>query len=156
MTQRQRGVAWSWRGTLGIALGLVLWHPQATLAEEAKPDSKASSPATASSSAATQVAVQAAPASNEKIVHTFEDPAKMEEFKKVWTQRQGVLVRMSVLQAYWNEEQTLLDQLNHTLSSQYGLDIQKSYSLDSTRRVLIEQETPKTTQENKSAPSPKP
>ena len=160
MMQRQWAVAW--KGALGIALGLMLWHPQPAAAEDAKPDSKASSPAPASSSATAQIGVEATPqenaaqAGNEKIVHTFEDPVKLEEFKKIWQQRQGILVRMSVLQAYWGEEQTLLDQLNHTLSSQYALDITKSYYLDSTRRVLIEQETPKATQENPSTPSPKP
>ena len=142
MTQRQRNVVW--RGALGIALGLVLWHPRPAFAEDAAPDSKASSPVPASSS------------SDEKIVHTFEDPAKLEEFKKVWQQRQGILVRMSVLQAYWNEEQTLLDQLNHTLSGQYALDITKSYYLDATRRVLIEQAAPTAAQENPSPAPPKP
>ena len=133
-----------WGAAMGVALGVIVWSVRraAAAGETAPAQSKA-----ASSSAVTTVAVDTAkaaeaPKAGEKIVHTFEDAAKMEEFKKVWQQRQGVLMRMSVLQAYWNEEQTLLDQLNHTLSSQYGLDVAKTYSLDGVRRVLIEQEAP--------------
>ena len=129
MMHRQREIAWG--AALGIAVGLVTWSPQLLAAEEA-------AQAKAPSSSTTNIAAKA----GEKIAHTFPDDAKMGEFKKTWQQRQGVLVRMSVLQAYWNEEQALLDQLNHTLSSDYGLDTAKSYALDGARRVLIEQETP--------------
>ena len=137
MTHRTQGIAW--QGTLGLALGLTLWSPPRAAAAEAEKAAQAKTQ--------TQVSVHTAPPaasapSGEKIVHTFPDDAKMEEFKKLWQQRQGVLVRMSVLQAYWNEEQTLLDQLNHTLSTDDALDVSKSYSLDSARRVLIEQEAP--------------
>ena len=163
MTHSRQAVVWS--ATVGIALGLAMWSPQPVAAENAKPSAKTSSSAPASSSATTQIGVQATPpASAEKIVHTFQDSAKMEEFAKIWQQRQGILLRMSVLQAYWNEEKTLLEQLNHTLSSQYALDVAKNYRLDDTRRVLIEQppapassatsqSVPPTSQ---NSPSPKP
>ena len=174
MMQRQRGVAW--RQAFGIVLGCLLWVSQRPVAAAAQ---EAAQTKTSSSSATTKVAVQTPPSGGtpatmppapgaakagsekEKIVHTFEDAAKMEEFAKLWQQRQGILVRMSVLQAYWNEEQTLLDQLNHTLSGQYALDIKKSYYLDGKRRVLIEQETPPTpsgtpSTPSQSTPAPKP
>ena len=178
--QRQREIAW--RQTFGIVLGCMLWAsqwPVAAAAQETaqtKPSSSATtkvavqtSPSGGAAPAATPTAQAGLPAEasakagngKEKIVHTFEDAAKMEEFAKLWQQRQGILVRMSVLQAYWNEEQTLLDQLNHTLSGQYALDVSKSYYLDGTRRVLIEQETPPVppatpSTPSQSTPAPKP
>ncbi len=149
MTHSRQAVAWS--ATVGIALGLAMWSPwplTASAVEEATTSKAAVQPAPPTGAAQP----------GGKIVHTFEDSAKMEEFKKVWQQRQGILMRMSVLQAYWNEEKTLLEQLNHTLSSQYALDVAKSYSLDDTRRVLIEQEPPPAAPPapSQNAPSPKP
>ena len=81
-----------------------------------------------------------APKAEEKVAFTFENNAKMEEFTKLWQQRQGMIVRMTVLQAYWNEEQAGLAQLNNKLTADYKLDATKNYSLDAKRRVLIERE----------------
>ena len=53
--------------------------------------------------------------------------------------RQGVLTRMAVLQAYWNQEQTGLTQLNQELLSKYNLDVNKNYTLDTTKKALVEQ-----------------
>ena len=66
----------------------------------------------------------------------------MKEFTHLWQQRQTVLLRMTVLQSYWNEEQAALAKLNDQLATTYHLDATKNYSLDSTRRVLIERENP--------------
>ncbi|MBI3996562.1 MAG: hypothetical protein HY352_02775 [Candidatus Omnitrophica bacterium] len=88
-----------------------------------------------------QPAAAAQPAS-EKIVYTFENQDKMLEFTKIWQRRQGVVVRMTVLQAYWEQERADLDELNKKLSTDYQLDVTKNYSLDTDRRVLIEREAP--------------
>jgi len=78
----------------------------------------------------------------EKIVYTFSDDAKMSEFTNLWRQRQAVILRMTVLQSYWNEEQTVLKQLNEKFTTDYKLDVAKNYVLDDKRRVLIERELP--------------
>ena len=78
----------------------------------------------------------------EKIAHTFEDEAKMRAFAKLWQQRQGVIVRMTVLKAYFSEEQAALDELNQKITSDYQLDATKNYLLDPKRRVLIERDMP--------------
>ena len=91
--------------------------------------------------------VAPAAAAAEKIVFTFPDDTKMQEFMKLWQQRQGIVLRMTVLQAYWNEEQTALAELNNKLTTDYKLDPKKNYSLDDKRRALIEHEAP---------PSPQP
>ncbi len=78
----------------------------------------------------------------ETIAYTFKDETEMEQFAKLWYQRQAVMVRMSVLQAYWNEEQANLAELNNKFSTDYQLDPAKQYSLDDSRRVLLERPAP--------------
>ena len=144
MTHGKRAIV-LWGTAMGVALGVIGWSVRrvATAAEVAPAQSKAASSSTASAKVVVDTAKAAEELkAGEKIVHTFEDDAKMDEFKKLWQQRQGILVRMSVLQAYWTEEQTLLDQLKSALSNDYKLDVAKSYYLDNARRVLIEQESP--------------
>jgi hypothetical protein len=88
---------------------------------------------------------QAQPASGsepEKVVFTFENEEKMNEFTDLWQQRQAMILRMTVLQSFWNEEQTRLAQLNKQLETQYSVDVSKNYYLDGDRRVLLERETP--------------
>ena len=94
-------------------------------------------------------AVQPAPAAagqgqpeQEKIVYTFTDEAKMAAFTNLWRQRQGLVLRMTVLQSYWNEEQAALAKVNETFTNEYKLDVAKNYMLDDKRRVLIEREGP--------------
>ena len=64
----------------------------------------------------------------------------MKEFETLWRKRQAAIVRMTVLQSYWNEEQAGLVELNNQLTTGYQVDIAKNYSLDTQRRVLIERE----------------
>ena len=85
-------------------------------------------------------------AAPEKIAYTFDDEAKMKDFTQLWQQRQTVLLRMTVLQSYWNEEQATLAKLNNQLATTYHLDATKNYSLDSTRHVLIERENLRSSQ----------
>ena len=125
-----------------VLTGLVVWQTLAGLgvisAEAAKKKADAQ-PAALSEKPAGQE--NAAP---EKIAYTFDDEAKMKEFTHLWQQRQTVLLRMTVLQSYWNEEQAALAKLNNQLATTYHLDATKNYSLDPTRRVLIERESPRT------------
>ncbi len=81
-----------------------------------------------------------APKVEEKIAVTFSSDEKMQEFTKLWGQRQSAIVRMTVLQAYWNQEQAMLAQLNTKITTDYKLDATKNYSLDAKRRVLLERE----------------
>ena len=111
----------------------VLAAPEAPKGQATKPEVAPTAPQAATG-----------PSKEEKIVYTFPDQAKMEEFTKVWQQRQGIILRMTVLQAYWNEEQAALAQLNNKFSTDYKLDVTKNYTLDDKRRVLIEREAPPT------------
>lgn len=64
----------------------------------------------------------------------------MKGFAQLWQQRQAVITRMAVLQAYWNQEQPALQESNTQLLSTYNLDVNKNYTLDAARKVLVEQE----------------
>jgi len=81
-----------------------------------------------------------ATAQQEKVAFTFTDDAQMQTFAQFWQQRQVVLTRMAVLQAYWDQEQAGLADVNQKLLSQYNLDVNKNYTLDADRKVLIERE----------------
>jgi len=80
----------------------------------------------------------AAPA--DKIAFTFSDDQKMQEFAQLWQQRQVVLTRMAVLQSYWNVEQGGLNETNKQLLEKFNLDVNKNYTLDTDRKVLVERE----------------
>ena len=100
---------------------------------------------TAVAQQAGEASLQAAPAQAsepEKVVFTFENDEKMNGFTNVWQQRQAMILRMTVLQSFWNEEQVRLTQLNKQLSDEYAVDVTKNYYLDGQRRVLIEREAP--------------
>ena len=148
----KRAVAW-WLGVSGIGVGLVLVSGslrQGATTAEAWPGKKKSDQAAATqpaqagnqSQAAQPAAGQPAQPGAEKIVYTFEDEAKMREFTRLWQQRQGIVLRMSVLQGYWNGEQAALAQMNKKLGDDYKLDPLKNYTLDGQKRVLIEREAP--------------
>ena len=95
-----------------------------------------------SASAAAKGAAPQAQVSKEEaegpVVYTFKDDDEVKEFAKLWQRRQGVIVKMTVLQSYWNEEQATLAQLNSQIEKDYKLDVSKNYTFDSDRRVLIE------------------
>ena len=102
----------------------------ATMCAQAKDRAPAAPPA-----AAPAPAVEAPPG---KVVFTFDNEDKMKEFETLWRQRQVAAVRMTVLQAYWNEEQAMINKLNQQLTDDYKVDVKKGYSLDTARKVLIE------------------
>ncbi len=79
---------------------------------------------------------------DEKIAYTFKDDAELQAFTQLWQQRQGILVRMTVLKGYWDQEEAGLAELNTKVAADYQLDSAKNYSLDTQRRVLIERELP--------------
>ena len=136
----KRTIAWVLGiGGVSLALVFVLRGQGSTAAE-----SKAAAPSATSSSPPSAATPSQAMGTSEteKVVYTFENQDKMMEFTKVWQRRQGVVVRMTVLQAYWEQERADLDELNKKLSTDYQLDVTKNYSLDTDRRVLIERELP--------------
>ena len=104
-------------------------------AEAAKKEPKAAA-APAPAAPAPQAAAPAAPA--EKIAYTFSDDAKVEEFSRLWQQRQASVVRMTVLRSYFQEEQAALEQLNQRFAKDFNLDVTKNYRFDSQRKVIIE------------------
>ena len=77
-----------------------------------------------------------------KVVHTFEDEAKLKEFAAVWQQRQAHVLRSALLESYWNSEQATLTKFNSQLNSEYGLDVDKNYVINSERRVILEEQAP--------------
>lgn len=79
-----------------------------------------------------------------KVAYTFPDDAAMRKFAEQSQQRQAILLRMSVLRAYWTEEQANLMEMDKRFAADYGLDVTKSYLLDARRRALIEQNMPAT------------
>ncbi len=119
-----------------LALGVCLWATSAD-ALFGKKDKAKTEPTPPAASTTT-----AAAPDGEKIVYTFADQAKMDEFAKLWQQRQRAGLRMTVLQSYWNEEQAALQQLNQQLSQDYHLDVNKNYRFDNERKVLIEVPSP--------------
>lgn len=123
--EMKRAVPWI-AGVVLISVGLV-WGLHAQEQKATSPADPAAAP------------TQEKP---EKIVFTFADDAQMQEFAKLWQQRQATLTKMAVLQGYWNQEQTNVDQTNQQLLSQYKLDVQKVYTMDPKRKVLIEREAP--------------
>ena len=121
-------------GAVAVALGVVV------VSGRSQP---ASPPPVAATQQTPRPANAAATAPSEgRVVHTFEDEAKLREFGSLWQGRQSSIVRMTVLQAYWNGEQASLAKLNEQLGQQYQVDPAKDYTLDGERRVLIEQKPP--------------
>ncbi len=124
-------------GLAGVCVSvLVLWTPMLVTLEAKEPTSKAQVAPAASSTTA-----PAKPGS-EKVAYTFPDEAKIQEFTKLWQQRQASVLRMTVLQSYWNEEQAALAELNNKLTSEYKVDTSKNYFLDREHRTLVEREAP--------------
>jgi len=94
------------------------------------------------SAAAASTAAPAQGKQEDTPIHTFADEEELKGFAALWQQRQGMAVRMAVLQDYWKGEQNAIAQLNNKLSTDYGLDVTKDYTLDNKRRVLIERPAP--------------
>ena len=89
---------------------------------------------------ASQPVVQQAP--QPPPIFTFATDEEMQEFAKMWQQRQGTLARMAMLQGYWNQEQDTAQRITQELTSRYHLDATKTYSLDPLRKALVEVERP--------------
>ena len=131
-------------GCLGVAAALIWRNPaQREVTATAETSTTPAQPSPGPSGTTQPSAPQAA-AGEEKIAYTFQDDAKMQEFFQLWQRRQASVVRMSVLQSYWNEEQTSLTELNQKLSTDYSMDVEKNYKLDDQQRVLIEVPAPPT------------
>ena len=151
----KRTLSWvMWVGAAGLVVALLLSSAgqkgsvaiaEAAKEQPAKAGKTSSAPAaqpSAPSGASSKSVDTAAKPETEKIVYTFGDQAKLDDFTNLWRQRQGSIVRMTVLQSYWNQEQAALTQLNNKFATDYKLDVTKNYTLDDKRRVLIEREGP--------------
>lgn len=105
---------------------------------------------------AARPATPAGQSAGEQIVYTFQNDEQMRAFTNLWQQRQGIVVRMTVLESYWREEQRVMTQINNRLAIDYKLDTTKNYMLDPDRRVLVEREpsSPSPASPASSAPSP--
>lgn len=114
------------RGMMAVVIGLVV-VPGAAAAEEL------------SAAPAEPVPAASMQAGAGNVVYTFADEASLNEFQELWRQRQGLLLRMSVLEAYWDEGQAALAELDRQLASRYQLDLMKNYVYDSERKAIVEQ-----------------
>ena len=136
-----------WIGVVGMSSAALLWalqahgqQAQAPAPEKAK--EQQAQPPTPQKGQETLAQPSPATAADKPAAFAFKDDAQMQEFGKLWQQRQAVITRMAVLQAYWDQEQGNLTQVNQQLLSQYNLDVNKNYALDTNRKVLVEQEAP--------------
>ena len=118
-------------GAVLVSAGLV-WALQAQEQQGAKPAASGPAAQKAASSSETE----------EHIAFRFADDAQMGEYTKVLQERQGILIRMQVLQQYFTEEQSRLSALNKDIIAKYKLDETRAYILDAERKVLIEREAP--------------
>jgi hypothetical protein len=78
----------------------------------------------------------------EKVVHRFEGEDQLKQFATLWQQRQASLLRMAMIEGYWNTEQGSFNQLNQQLSSQYNIDPAKTYVFSPEQRSIIERNEP--------------
>ncbi len=111
----------------------------------AKPaDQPAAAPAAGQPAPAAPAVASQAPAASEETAaaHTFATEDEMKAFATLWQQRQTANIRMAVLQSLWDEQKAELAKLSETVAATYKLDPAKNYSLDATRRALIEHEAP--------------
>ena len=97
-----------------------------------------------SAPAPAQPAAAPASAPEERVVHTFKDEQELQHFVELWQQRQGILVRLSVLQAYLGEEQAGLAELERQLGETYHLNLQAldRTVIDLEKRVIVEHAQP--------------
>jgi len=131
----KRFVPWGIAGVALVIFTLTLrGQSQQAVTATAKTPDEAAAPADA--------ATPGGESKEERIVHNFKDEAELRAFTELWQHRQSIILRMTVLQAYWNQEQAGLAELNKMLASQYQTDPTKNYFLDGDRRVLIEQDSP--------------
>jgi len=125
-------------------VGLVLWFVVRS-GQSRQPTQQAVTPAQVQPTQPAPAPSTATPpplAEGERIVYQFEDEAKMREFAGLWQQRQKALLRLTVLRAYWDNEQSGAAALNTQLQTQYSLNPTSNYVLDGEKRVLIERPAP--------------
>ncbi len=124
---------------LTSVLCMLALQAQERRASNPPPAKSAAAPKDKGAQAPTQPVAASPSASAEKVAFTFADEAQMQEFGKIWQQRQIMMTRMAVLRSYWDQEQAAVAQINQGLLSKYSLDVNKNYNLDTKRRALIEQ-----------------
>lgn len=129
-------------GCAGLALSVFLGESRKGGAVMAAQKAPAAQPAATPAVSAEAAKPAAAVSGEEKVAYSFKDEAEMQEFARLWQQRQAIVLRMTVLQSYWNEEQASLSELNSKISNQYKLDTTKNYALDPKQRALVERHVP--------------
>ena len=104
--------------------------------EQASAATKAKDNPPAAAAAAAPASTPAAPEG--KVAFTFTDENQMKQFAQLWQQRQAAMTKMAILQGYWNQEQGSLAKVNQELLSKYNLDVNKNYSFDAQKKVIVE------------------
>jgi len=128
-----------WLSAAMLVSGLVMCGVRAA---ESKPR-PAAAPKPAAPAPSTTPPKEQAPEGT--VIFTFADEAQMETFAKAWRERQIILTRMAVLKMYWEEEQAKLNTADESLLSTYHInskDATKAYSLDTSRKVILERPAP--------------
>lgn len=109
--------------------------------EPAKIEASSSAQEGLTASTGPQASPQTSPPAEGTIVYSFAGEEDMRAFAGLWQQRQGIILRLQVLQAYANEENMGLTRLNTRLAVDYKLDTTKNYTLNTSQRVLIQHES---------------
>ncbi len=137
----KQGALWGLAAAAAVtALAVVLSAKEPPKASEAKP-SEPAKPSAASMA--------------DRVVFTFTSDEQMQQFGNLWRQRQVSLTRVAVLQGYMTQEGEDLAKLNQQLEAQYHLQLNKHYTLDTDRHVLIERwEAPQAAPDASQKPAP--
>src|SRR3989338_3939599 len=125
-------------GGVGLALWFVVRSQRPQSAQPAAPQVQATPAAAPETPLAPPAQMPSAVDGTEPIVYEFADDAAMGEFAKLWQQRQKALLRLAVVRAYWDNEQSGAAALNTQLETQYHLNPASNYTLDAEKRSLIE------------------
>ena len=127
-----------WVFGVGVTSAALMFALRAQEQASAATKSKDNTPA-----ASAAVAPSSTPAAPEgKVAFTFTDENQMKQFAQLWQQRQAAMTKMAILQGYWNQEQGSLTKVNQEHLSKYNLDVDKNYSFDAQKKVIVERETP--------------
>lgn len=137
----KQGALWGFAAAAAATvLAVVLSAKEPPKAAEGKPSAPAKSSAAAMA---------------DQVVFTFTSDEQMRQFANLWQQRQASLTRLAVLQAYVTQEEAETGKLNQQLEAQYHLQMNKHYTLDTDRHVLIERwEAPQATPDVSQKPAP--
>ena len=130
-------VGWTW-GKKQEGAQLQTQQAPSPPAAPAASGSPPEAPAAASVEAHAEPTASGEAEGDRRVVYKFASKDEMKGFLQMWQQRQAIMMRMAVLQAYWNEEQDRLTQVNKQLAESYHMDLTKRYVLEDELMHLIE------------------